>query len=93
MICPKTANIALLSRLGIEVNQESDSDSSGEVDEDCVDLPNESTLYHILQVSKYNWFEVVQHVQSQTSLNITESPSIIAYLARMYVLVKDTRTS
>ena len=80
------ADSALLSSMGIEVphdtESESESDSSSEVD--TTDLPCEEELLKVLEATKYNWFEVLQHVESNSSACITENPHIIAFLGKMF---------
>ena len=78
------ADSALLLSMGIEVphDTESESDSSAEVD--TTDLPCEEELLKILEATKYNWFEVLQHVESNSSACITENPHIIAFLGKMF---------
>lgn len=89
-----TADIALLASMGIEVPQdsESDFDSSPEASMDSdAHLPCETELRQILETSKYNWFEVVQHVENYSkSACITEDQNIIAFLGTMFNSIRNT---
>lgn len=84
-----TADMALLSSMGIEVTQDSDSDSDGcaevHVDADsATELPGEVELCNIFENTKYNWFVVVQHIETNTTSSIVEHPHLMAYLGKMF---------
>ena len=86
-----TADKALLLSLGLHVQEsDSDSDSSSEVEtESAVNLPTEGELYSILERTKYNWFEVVQHVENCSCGCITENPPIMSFLGTVFHSILD----
>ena len=82
-----TSDLALLSSMGIYIPCDSDRDYSAEQDTEdhtSVALPADTLLRQGLEAMKYNRFEVVQHIERDTSTCMIESTFLTASLSRMF---------
>ena len=75
--------------MGIDVplsHSDSDSDSDSHTDQDDENgaLLNSEVLHQVLEAGKYNWFVVVQYVEKELSLCVTDCLSTMKYLSKMY---------
>ena len=84
----KTKDLALLFSMGIEVElSESDPDSNT----DDYELPpvdgvlDVGALVPVLEAAKYNWFEVLEHVEKELKHALAETPHIMEHLKNLYL--------
>lgn len=47
-------------------------------------VPGTDVLLPILEDGKYNWFEVVDYIEQETSTCVSESPFLVSYLNSMF---------
>ena len=90
----QTSDKALLSSMGIDVPV-SESDSEAPSDQDAngvadLELPGTDVLLPILQAGKYNWFQVVDYIERETSTRVYESPVLGTHLQNMFSEINPT---
>ena len=88
----KTEDDALLSSMGIDVElSESDADSDTTDNESSPildhDLPDTSALVEVLETAKYNWLEVLDHIEKELGHVLTESSHVMEYLKEVYLQI------